>query len=147
MTYASLVDELGKDGVTEGHRAIVSRISRGTLKFSLFLHILSIANGRPPARWTQALSLPGLWEARASAVTRVELIRQPTESSRDIVARLEKLGTSISHKTFHTHVHEGTLTLAVFLQLLYVLNSDSAERYIDFEDLASAAKASYVQNN
>jgi len=144
MTYASLVQALAVDGVPDGERAIVSRISRGTLRLSLFLHILSITRVRPPERWADALGVSDDWEAKARAVSLIELSRQPSEFTDDLVARLAKLGTTISAKTLDFQVHSGTLQLSLFLQLLYALNSDVFERYIDHEDLANAAKATSV---
>lgn len=140
LTYAALVQALAADGVRDGERAIVSRISRGTLRLSLFLHILSITGVRPPERWSDALAADGDWEAKACAVSKIELSRQPSELMDDLVARLSRLGTTISPKTLDAQVRAGTLQLSLFLQLLYVLNSDAFERYIDHEDLVDAAK-------
>lgn len=144
VTYASLVQALAADGVRDGERAIVSRISRGTLRLSLFLHILSITRVRPPERWADTLVANDDWEAKAQAVSLLELSRQPSELLDDVVARLARLGTTISSKTLDTQLRTGTLQLSLFLQLLYALNSDALERYIDHEDLVDAAKATSV---
>jgi len=144
VTYAALVQALAADGVRDGERAIVSRISRGTLRLSLFLHILSITGVRPPERWSDTLVVNGDWEAKACGVSVIELSRQPSEFMDDLVARLSRLGTTISAKTLDAQVRAGTLQLSLFLQLLYVLNSDAFERYIDHEDLVDAAKTASV---
>lgn len=139
-TYGSLVEALTNDGETGGDRAIVSRISRGTLKLSLFLHILSVTGVRPPERWKDALRSKSDWDARASAVARAEMSSQPPELARDFNASLSRLGTVISTKTLDMQIHNGSLPLSLFLQLLYLLNSDSLDRFIDHDDLAEAAR-------
>jgi hypothetical protein len=141
FTYGSLVEALTNDGETGGDRAIVSRISRGTLKLSLFLHILSVTGVRPPERWTEALRGRNDWDTRASAVARVEMSRQPPELARDFVTSLSRLGTVMPAKTLDAQIQHGSLPLSLFLQLLYLLNSNSLERFIDQDDLAEAAKS------
>jgi hypothetical protein len=145
VTYSSLVQALATDGTTDGERSIVSRISRGTLKLSLFLHIVSITGVRPPDRWTDSLRVRGDWDAKAGAVVLAELSRQPSVVMDDLVARLSKLGTTISVKTLDTQIRSGSLQLSLFVQLLYVLNSDSLERFVDQEDLAEAARSAAGQ--
>ncbi|WP_413194741.1 DUF6471 domain-containing protein [Pararobbsia alpina] len=145
VTYASLSESLVKDGVSAGQGAIVSRISRGTVHLSLFLRVISMTGDDTPKRWIDALRAPASWEARASAVMKAELARQPTESSSDIVGRLERMGAPVSLRTFDSRVRSGDSSLAFFLQLLYVLNADSAGRYVAFESLMHAAQSGSAQ--
>ncbi|MGF6635526.1 hypothetical protein OKW39_002677 [Paraburkholderia sp. MM6662-R1] len=140
-TYGSLVEALTNDGETGGDRAIVSRISRGTLRLSLFLHILSVTGARVPERWVDALRSRKDWDARASAVTRAEMSSQPPELARDLTTSLSRLGTVMAAKTLDTQIQNGSLPLSLFLQLLYLLNSNSLERFIDQDDLAEAARS------
>lgn len=146
VTYGVLVDALVNDGVSGGERAIVSKISRGTLRFSLFLHILSVAKVQLPERWTDAMRQPGTWEDRAQAVLRVELSRQPTLLTDDLVSRLSRLGTSMSPASLDAQTQAGSMQLSLFIQLIHVLNSDCLERFIDNGDLVDAAK-NYVQSD
>ncbi|WP_322005164.1 DUF6471 domain-containing protein [Paraburkholderia tropica] len=140
VTYSSLAQALADDGVHDGERAIVSRISRGTLRLSFFLHVIALTKVRPPALWTDAMRGTGDWQMRAAGVIRAELSRQPSEFADDLAARLGKLGTTISPKTLSTQISTGAIQFSLFLQLLYVLNSDSLDRYIDQDDLAEAAR-------
>jgi hypothetical protein len=141
VTYGSLVDALTNDGEPGGDRSIVSRISRGTLKLSLFLHILWVTGIRPPERWVDALHTDGSdWSVKARAVVLSEMSRQPSELAKDLVASLSRLGTTMSAKSLHAQIETGSLSLSLFLQLLYLLNSNSLDQFIDQEDLAEAAK-------
>lgn len=141
MTYGSLVEALTTDGEPGGDRAIVSRISRGTLKLSLFLHILSVTGIRPPERWADALRRKDDWDIKASAVASAEMSRQPSELANDFITGLSRLGTIMSAKTLDAQIQTGTLQLSLFLQLLYLLNSNSLDRFIDQDDLVEAAKS------
>jgi hypothetical protein len=136
-----LVEALTNDGEPGGDRAIVSRISRGTLKLSLFLHILSVTGIRPPERWADALHSRADWDTKASAVALAEMSRQPSELAKDFVASLSRLGTALSAKSLDAQIQNGSLPLSLFLQLLYLLNSNSLDRFIDQDDLAEAAKS------
>jgi hypothetical protein len=140
-TYASLVEALTTDGEAGGDRAIVSRISRGTLKLSLFLHILSVIEIRPPERWVDALRRERDWDRKASAVAATEMSHQPSELANDFISGLSRMGTIMSAKTLDSQIQNGTLQLSLFLQLLYLLNSNSLDRFIDRDDLAEAAKS------
>ncbi|MEX3981866.1 DUF6471 domain-containing protein [Paraburkholderia sp. EG287A] len=141
VTYAALVQALSSHGMQDHERAIVARISRGTLKLSLFLQILAITGVRPPERWTEGLSASSTWEGRARAVCEAEFSRQPSEQTGDLVARLSKIGTTISERSLDAQVASGSIPLSLFLQLLYLLNADSLERFIDHDDLVEAARA------
>ncbi|MFM0137853.1 DUF6471 domain-containing protein [Caballeronia grimmiae] len=140
VTYGALVEALVSDGEPGGDRAIVSRISRGTLKLSLFLHILSVTRVRPPERWSDALANSDDWDRCASYVIAAEMSRQPPELSKDLVASLARLGTVVAKRTLDAQIENGSLALSLFLQLLYLLNSNSLDRFIDQDDLAEAAK-------
>lgn len=141
VTYGALVEALANDGEAGGDRAIVSRISRGTLKLSLFLHILSVTTVRPPERWADALVSCRDWDKCASQVVLAEMSRLPPELAKDLVASLARLGTVMARKTLYAQIQNGSVALSLFLQLLYLLNSNSLDRFIDQEDLAEAAKS------
>ncbi|WP_353554934.1 DUF6471 domain-containing protein [Paraburkholderia terrae] len=147
VTYAALADALAADGSTDGERALVSRISRGTLKLSLLLQIISITCATPPQRWTQALSRKGSWEQKAHDVIASELARQPTNDISELSRRLARVGASLPVKTLEANIATGSMPLALFLQLLLVLNSDSLERYVDYDDLLDAAKATSLDES
>ncbi|MGF6654933.1 hypothetical protein OKW34_005523 [Paraburkholderia youngii] len=108
---------------------------------SLFLHILSVTGIRPPERWADALRSTGDWDTKASAVAFAEMSRQPSELANDFIPRLSRLGTMMSAKTLEGQIRTGSLQLSLFLQLLYLLNSNSLDRFIDQDDLAEAAKS------
>ncbi|MFM0412087.1 DUF6471 domain-containing protein [Paraburkholderia dipogonis] len=140
FTYAELVDALAAEGSTDGERALVSRISRGTLKLSLLLQMVSITGATPPERWTTALRAEGTWEQKAHGVIVSELARQPMIDFSELVRRLASFGTSVPERTLEANIATGNLSLALFLQLLLALSSDSLERYVDYDDLLEAAK-------
>jgi hypothetical protein len=140
VTYGSLVEALADDGVSGGERAIVSKISRGTLKLSLFLHILSVTKVQPPERWADAMREPGSWDVRASAVLNAELLRQPSVLIDDLAARLTRLGTTTSRSLLEAQTRAGSVQLSLFIQMLHILNSDSMERFIDLNDMVEAAR-------
>ncbi|SMG39878.1 DUF6471 domain-containing protein [Paraburkholderia susongensis] len=144
FTYAELVDALAAEGNTDGERALVSRISRGTLKLSLLLQIVSITGATPPERWTSALRTEGSWEQKAQAVIGSELARQPVFDFSELARRLANIGATVPEKTLEASITTGNMPLALFLQLLLALGSDSLERYVDYEDLLDAAKATSV---
>ncbi|MFM0048306.1 DUF6471 domain-containing protein [Caballeronia grimmiae] len=141
MTYSSLVDALARDGVSVGERAIVSKISRGTLRVSLFLQILAVTRVQFPERWTEALRQTGTWEERASGVFRAELDRQPSIRLDDIAGRLSRLGPALSAASLDAQLRAGSLQLSVFIQLIHILNSDSLDRFIDQADIVDAARS------
>ncbi|MFM0292133.1 DUF6471 domain-containing protein [Paraburkholderia sp. RL17-380-BIE-A] len=147
VTYAALADALAADGSADGERALVSRISRGTLKLSLLLQIISITAATPPERWTQALCREGNWEQKARDVIASELARQPANDVSELSRRLGRLGATLPAKTLEASIASGGMPLSVFLQLLLVLGSDSLERYVDYEDLLEAAKATSLDES
>jgi hypothetical protein len=66
---------------------------------------------------------------------------QPPELARDFTTSLSRLGTVMPAKTLDTQIQNGSLPLSLFLQLLYLLNSNSLEKFIDQDDLAEAARS------
>lgn len=147
MTYSALVDALTRDGVSGGERAIVSKISRGTLRASLFLHILAATNAQLPERWMPAMRGDGTWEERARGVFEAELARQPTIDVNDIAGRLTRLGAAVSASSLEAQLRAGLLQLSVFIQLLHLLNSDSLDRFIDQSDMVHAARSAVEVDN
>lgn len=144
VTYAELVTALAAEGNTDGERALVSRISRGTLKLHLLLQIIAITGATPPERWAKALTVKGTWEHKAREVIASELARQPAIDSAELARRLAIIGASVSEKSLQANLITGSMPLALFLQLLLALSSDSLERYVDYGDLLDAAKATSV---
>ncbi|MGF6924371.1 DUF6471 domain-containing protein [Paraburkholderia sp. 40] len=147
VTYAALAEALAAEGSTDGERALVSRISRGTLKLSLLLQIISITAATPPQRWAQALRGEGSWEQKARDVIASELARQPTSDTSELSRRLARLGASVPEKTLEANIATGSMPLSLFLQLLLALGSDSLERYVDYDDLLDAAKATSLDES
>jgi hypothetical protein len=66
---------------------------------------------------------------------------QPPELERDFTASLSRLGTVMPAKALDSQIQNGSLPLSLFLQLLYLLNSNSLEKFIDQDDLAEAARS------
>lgn len=147
MTYSGLVEALTRDGVRGGERAIVSKISRGTLRASLFLHILAVTNAQLPERWAEASRHDGTWEERASKVFKAELERQPSIGLEEVAGRLSRLGATVSAASLAAQLHAGSLQLSVFIQLLHLLSSDSLDRFIDQADIVCAARSAVEVDN
>ncbi|MDQ0621004.1 DUF6471 domain-containing protein [Paraburkholderia graminis] len=137
--YAQLAAALAADGVMESERALISRISRGTVKLSFFLQVLDLSGASPPPVWYEALAEGIGAEQRAQAVTRAELDRQPWVTIEELARRLSQFGTNVSVRTLASHIEAGTLSLSMFMQCITALGSTSLERYVDLEDLLSAA--------
>ncbi|KXV09518.1 hypothetical protein CR51_10210 [Caballeronia megalochromosomata] len=141
VSYDGLMEALASNGIAAQPRSVVSRISRGTLRLSLFLQIVSVTGARMPERWSSAVRVADTWEQRARAVCEAELARQPTENIEDFAERLRRLGTAVSQRALSTQINNGIISLSLFLQLLYLLNADSLDRFLDPEDIIAAAMA------
>lgn len=142
ISYSQLASALAASGSSETERSLVSKLFRGTPKLSLLLQIIDISAAQPPARWSQAMRIDGSWQDRAAAVLANELSYQPWVSPSELARRLRLIGVDISEHSLTTHLTEGTASLALALQCLAVLGSDSLDRYIDSADLAEAARLS-----
>ncbi|MGA4346984.1 DUF6471 domain-containing protein [Ralstonia nicotianae] len=138
-SYAQLASALAHEGADETERSLISRVSRGTIKFTLLLQTIHLTEDRAPRLWMQALSSHATWESRAQAVLAAELSQQPLVRPKDLVDRLARLGTRTTEKTLVTHFSSGTLSLSLFLQCLAALGSRSLDDYLDFADLVTAA--------
>ncbi|SAL43340.1 hypothetical protein AWB64_04598 [Caballeronia sordidicola] len=141
ITYASLAVALAAHGNTDGERALVSRISRGTLKVSFLLQIIAVTAATPPERWAQVLSREGSWDAKARDIIASELARQPLVNRTELCRRLASLGTPLPERLLENQIATGNMSLALFLQLLIALSSNSLDRFVDYDDLIEAAKA------
>jgi hypothetical protein len=139
--YAQLSEALASVGVKESNRALASRVSRGRIKLSLLLQILTVTGSKVPALWGTAISTPGTWEQRAKGVVVAELCRQPLVTFDELAQRMIRLGADLTEKTLMSHLDEGIISLPEFLQCLVALGSSSLERYVDYEDLAAAVPA------
>lgn len=139
ISYAQLAAALAADGVIESERALISRISRGTVKLSFFLQVLDLSGASLPPIWHEALAERVSSEQRAQAVTRAELDRQPWVTIEELARRLAQFGTNVSVRTLASHIEAGSLSLSMFMQCITALGSTSLERYVDCEDLRSAA--------
>lgn len=138
FSYAQLSEALASVGVKESERSLASRVSRGRIKLSLLLQILSVTGAKLPNLWGTVLSIRGTWEQRARAVVAVELSRQPTVSIDELAQRMVRLGADLTEKTLASHLAQGTISLPEFLQCLVALGSSSLEGYVDYEDLVAA---------
>lgn len=139
--YAQLSEALASVGVKESSRALASRVSRGRIKLSLLLQILTVTDSKVPSLWATAISMPGTWEQRAKSVVAAELHRQPIVTFDELAQRMIRLGAELTEKTLLSHMDGGLISLPEFLQCLVALGSSSLERYVDYEDLAAAALA------
>ncbi|WP_232470872.1 DUF6471 domain-containing protein [Caballeronia hypogeia] len=145
ISYASMVDALATIGVADSERALVSRVSRGTLRLAMFLQILVAAGNRRPRLWLQAINEGGDWSAIAQRVIQAELAQRadgnspPIVTTKELVRRLSSFGAPVTSQTLNSHIVSGTMPLALFLQCITALNSRSLDDYIDFEDLLALA--------
>jgi len=139
-SYAKLASALANEGVEETERSLISRVSRGTIKFVLLLQAIHLTGGHAPRLWLPALSMHGTWERKAQAVLAAELSQQPLVTPSELIVRLGRLGARTTEKTLVAHFSSGTLPLALFVQCLAVIGSTSLDRYIDFEDLVAAVE-------
>ncbi|MGR0115916.1 DUF6471 domain-containing protein [Ralstonia pseudosolanacearum] len=138
-SYARLASALANEGADETERSLISRVSRGTIKFTLLLQTIHLTEDRPPRLWMQALDSRGSWESKAQAVLSAELSQHPLVRPKDLVDRLARLGTRTTEKTLVAHISSGTLPLSLFLQCLAAIGSRSLDDYLDFADLVTAA--------
>lgn len=138
-SYARLAAALADEGMDETERSLISRVSRGTVKFTLLLQTIHLTGDRPPRLWMQALSSHTNWDSKAQAVLSAELSQHPLVRPKDLVDRLARLGTRTTEKTLVAHISSGTLSLSLFLQCLAAIGSRSLDDYLDFADLVTAA--------
>lgn len=142
ISYAKLAAALAGAGIAESERALISRISRGTIKLSFFLQVVALSGATPPPLWREALTDCISVDERAQAVIRAELDRQPWVTVDELVHRLRKFGTNVSVRTLSSNIQDGTLSLSLFMQCITALGSTSLEHYIDFDDLRTAGLSS-----
>jgi hypothetical protein len=140
--YAELVDALASVGIEENERSLINRVSRGTVRSTLLLQIMRIADEEVPPLWSDALEIEESWEMQAQAVLAAELARQPWVTPEKLTQRLADIGAAIGERTLVSHLSEGTFSLSLFLQCITVLGSPSLERFLPFRVLVSAATAS-----
>lgn len=138
-SYAELIEELAESGSPESIRALTNRISRGTMRLSLLLQVISVTGATAPALWQAAIHVTGDWDDRASAVVAAELARQPWVTPAELNRRLGQMGTDMSQRTLTAHLTSGSVPLSLFLQCIAALGSSSLEQYLDFADLHAAA--------
>jgi hypothetical protein len=140
--YVELANALTADGIEETERALINRVSRGSVRLTLLLQIIEVSGDDPPALWTDALRMSGTWEARAHGVLTAELSRQPWVTPQELVHRLALVGIQVAERAMTSHLSEGTVSLSLFLQCIAVLGSSSLDRFLPFAVLISAAKLS-----
>jgi hypothetical protein len=146
LSYASMVDRLAAIGIAASERAIVSKVSRGTLRLSIFLQLLSVAGNRVPRLWLQAMAQSGDWSVVTQRVIQAELaqttdsISPPLLTIKELAQRLSTFGVSVSLPTLGSHIKLGTMPLSLFLACVTALNSRSLDDFIDFEDLLAVAR-------
>ena len=140
--YVELADALAADGIEETERALINRVSRGSMRLTLLLQIIEISGDDPPASWTDALRMSGTWEGRAQGVLAAELSRQPWVTPHELVHRFALIGIHVAERVITSHLSEGTIPLSLFLQCIAVLGSPSLDRLLPFTALISTAKLS-----
>jgi hypothetical protein len=140
--YVELASALAADGIEETERALINRVSRGSVRLTLLLQIIEVSGDDPPALWTDAFRMSGTWEARAQGVMAAELSRQPWVTPQELMHRLALLGIHVAERAMTSHLSEGTVPLSLFLQCIAVLGSPSLDRFLPFTALISAAKFS-----
>jgi hypothetical protein len=140
VSYAALAERLASIGVVESERALIARVSRGTVKLTLLLQIIQVTDATPPIFWRDALELAGTWEARAKEVLASELLRQPWVTPSRLLERLADIGVKTSDPALLTQLSAGTLPLSLFLQCVTVLGSSSVENYLEWKELVAAAR-------
>ena len=143
-TYASLVQAFAADGFDETERSLVLRITRGTIRLSSWLHILSLMSASTPELWRPSLAGANGWPSKARDVVLVELQEGGLTDLADLTERLGRLGTVITEKSLESHIMAGTLPLSLCLQLIFILRSHSLERFLDFSDILKAAEKTMV---
>ncbi|WP_343665047.1 DUF6471 domain-containing protein [Paraburkholderia tropica] len=140
--YAEVATALNEMGFSEGEHALSVRVSRGTIKFTLLLQILTISGDEPPSLWRAALASDASWEVRARDVMSAELSEQPWIALPEIVRRLATIGVITTEKTLRSHFAAGTFSLSLFIQCMTVLRSSSLASYVSTRALASAVTSS-----
>jgi hypothetical protein len=143
FTYAKLAQSLAEIGVMESDRNLVLRLTRGRIRFTLFLQILHATRNRPPELWEGALGISGTWEERARAVIAAETSRLAGITFNELSRRLAAIGVTVGDRTLGAHLLAGTFSLSLFLQCVTILGSDSLWRFIELEDLAAAGRVSF----
>lgn len=138
--YTELADLLSVFGITEGDRALASRVSLGRVKLSLLLQIMQVTNAEIPPLWADAMLRFTTWEERASAIVMAELEQIPPMDIGELVARLGILDAGFSSKTLISQISTGTISLPIFLRCLVTLRSRSLDFYLDYKDMIAAGK-------
>ncbi|SAL88338.1 hypothetical protein AWB74_08515 [Caballeronia arvi] len=138
-TYSSLVQFLASDGVEDTERSLVLRINRGSLRLSSWLHILTLMSATVPELWRSSLPARADWPGAARDVVLVELKEGGVTELSALTEQLARLGTTITEEALESHIMTGTISLALFLQLLFIVRSHSLERYVDFSDILKTA--------
>jgi hypothetical protein len=87
-----------------------------------------------------------LWyQTRASDIALYEMSRT-NDDYKLLTMKLEtSTGRRITSRTLRRAFESGTFQLALFLECLYAMRSESLERYIDMKDLKAAATESLTQ--
>lgn len=143
FTYEKLAQALAEIGVMETDRNLVLRLTRGRIRFTLFLQILHATRNQSPELWDGALGVAGTWEERARAVIAAETSRLAGITFNELSRRLAVIGVKIGDRTLGMHLLAGTFSLSLCLQCLTVLGSDSLWRFVELEDLAAAGRVSF----
>ncbi|WP_310030352.1 DUF6471 domain-containing protein [Paraburkholderia graminis] len=139
MSYADLATALAKIGVSETFRSVEGKAQRGTFRFTFFLQVVLASGTDYPAAWKEALAAEQSWEMRASAVVHAELSLQPWVTWTGLSARLGEIGVVISPEDIESHVKNGTLSAALFLQFATVCRVEGLGRFLDASSLVRAA--------
>ncbi|MCE4058711.1 DUF6471 domain-containing protein [Pandoraea sputorum] len=141
LSYKDLAALLTGTSSDEENRRIKDPISRGTIKLSTFLKITSTIKVTVHHSWREAMPDGASWEDKASHVVKAEIAHALLSSLEVAQERLSNIGCGTTARTLPTHMKNGTIALSDFLQLLCVLNSHSADNFVEPADLTWAAQS------
>lgn len=139
MSYVQLATELTRTGVRESARSVEGKVQRGTFRFSFFLQTMLASRADWPAAWSSALTMPGTWEQRASAVFKEALAQQPWLGWRQLAQRLTEIGIEVDPEVLGAQIDDGTFSAALFLQCAAVCRFEGINLYLDISSVNRAA--------
>jgi hypothetical protein len=141
VSYAQLVEALGKIGIAESQRSIEGKVHRGRFRYTFFLQVLTVSRSWYPEHWARALKGKMGWEDRAAAVLCGELSLQPWLDWVKLSKRLEEIGVYVEPESLRVQIEDGSFSTALFLQCATVCRFAGVHLFLDQVDLNEAALA------
>lgn len=138
-TYEEAVLALRSIGVRDTAKSLELRVQRGSLKFSSFLQLLCALQADLPPEFQRVVDETDNWENACQQLV-LNLLTQNAISLDELARRLDGSGIHINL----TQVQKGAFSLALLLQVAYVLPIRALDRYVDRSDIAKAASESMV---